>query len=281
MRRIMVCAVLAVCTVVVAGAGYAQQARDPGALVAKVNGAVFVVRGDGRAKAVQYMPLYIADRLETGPKSSVEILFDTGINLRVEENCSVELASLMLGRTPKKSVKSVSMEVNVQTGGVLVDGATIKNKYQLQSMKVRTPTSVAAIRGTVFYAGVAGDGSGKVAVFEGAVQTYRAGMDEVSGVDVAAGRQAVIGLSDNAPSVGVFDDEMRAYRLSVVEEYRKTVAYYRSQLDAFKKRRDLWIRQHKDAFMREIDQNKRDFMQNREGTGDDKIKRMMNDPDFR
>jgi hypothetical protein len=277
----MVCAVLAVCTVVVTGAGYAQQSRDPAALVAKVNGAVFVVRGDGRAKAVQYMPLYIADRLETGPKSSVEILFDTGINLRIEENCSVELASLMLGRTPKKSVKSVSMEVNVKTGGVLVDGATIKNKYQLQSMKVRTPTSVAAIRGTVFYAGVAGDGSGKVAVFEGAVQAYRTDRDETSGVAVVAGRQAVIGFSDDVPSVGGFDDETRAYGLSVVEEYRKAVAYYRRQLDAFKKQRDLWIREHKDAFMREIERDKRDFMQKREGSGDDKIKRIMNDPDLR
>jgi len=273
--------VLAACTAVAVTAGYGQQKQEPAALVVKVTGSAFVVRGGGRATVSQYMPLYLSDRLETGRQSSVEVLFDTGVNVRIEENCVVELVSLVMVPVPKRAVKSVSMELNVRSGGVLVDGATVKEKYRLKSLKVRTPTSVAAVRGTVFYAGVGDSGSGKVAVFEGKVQTYRAGREDDGGVEVGTGSQVVIGPADEELTVVDFDDATRAYGSSVVEDYRRAVAYYRQQLEYFKKQRDRWLRQHKDAFMREIEQNKREFMQRREGTGDEKIKRMLNDPDFR
>ncbi len=118
------------------------------ATLAAVMGKVSI-RSEGEKR---YLPaktgdsLIYSDVVKTGPNSLAHIIFADGSAVLVKEN-----SRLVLQGTPEKKVVSFSI------GEFLVG---IKRKFSTwQSFKVRTPSAVAAVRGTLFWGKVEKDGS--------------------------------------------------------------------------------------------------------------------------
>lgn len=122
------------------------------ASLAGVTGKVSI-RSEGEKR---YLPaktgdsLIYSDAVKTGPNSLAHILFADGSAVLVKEN-----SRLVLQGTPRKTIVSFSI------GEFLVG---IKKKFAAgQSFKVRTPSAVAAVRGTLFWGKVEKDGSAQFA----------------------------------------------------------------------------------------------------------------------
>jgi hypothetical protein len=120
----------------------AQEARD--ARLTKVSGEVSIHTAENPEgiQAEEGMPLEEGDRITTGEGSSAEIGFEDG------HLVSLEAASdLTLSRTSRAET-----ELTLTLGGLI---AKIQALAASEALRVRTPTAVAAVRGTEFGVDVA------------------------------------------------------------------------------------------------------------------------------
>ena len=111
-----------------------------------------------RAKVRQ--PVFAGDKVRTKPKSRAEITLNGGGKVRIAENSELELSEASV--TPMKK----DFNANLSKGKVWV--AATAAFGEKKNVAVRTPTAVAAIRGTKYRAN-AGAAESQVLVYEGKV----------------------------------------------------------------------------------------------------------------
>ncbi len=246
----------------------------PIAVVVQMKGKVFILREKKEFKAEKHMPLYLNDKIKTLNSSYVEILFDCGVTLRVEENTLFEIKNFIVefSETPKKSV-SILLKVN--TGAVLTNTDVNKDKYRLNSLHIITPTTVASVRGTVFYVKVGDDNTTDIAVFQGKVECNLGSFEEEEldtlfeeeiqqemrkKIIIEENKQTTI--SSDLSSIAVVDlsFNIMEYKRTVVKNFLNNSENYRKNFEKFEKERNEWIKKHRDEFKRDTEKRKKEFM---------------------
>jgi len=111
-----------------------------------------------RAKVRQ--PVFAGDKVRTKPKSRAEITLNGGGKLRIGENSELELTSASISPMAK------DFNANLNQGNVWVAAKAAFGEKK--NVSVRTPTAVAAIRGTKYRA-KAGSNESEILVYEGKV----------------------------------------------------------------------------------------------------------------
>ncbi len=99
------------------------------------------------------MPLADGDRVETGADGSAELAFDGGGVVAVESGSQLTLSSL----------EKAKAELKLAFGGFV---AKFHSLLPEQNLSVRTPSAVAAVRGTEFGVQAGKDGATSVGVFD-------------------------------------------------------------------------------------------------------------------
>lgn len=109
------------------------------------------------------------DRVKTGDDGFVALVFaDDQSQLKLRANTEIAIEG-------KREGRAISKTVNMQIGKLLVD-----IKKQRGEFKIATPTSVASVKGTIFYIILDAQGNTWVTTLEGLVELY----NNVSGVSV-------------------------------------------------------------------------------------------------
>lgn len=246
---------------------YAYSIKDneskPVAIVVKVKGEVFVLRSNNKIKADIYMPLYVKDKVQTGSYSTMELIFDSGISFKIEENCDIGIKDIVMMLSGDKHLYKVDVEIEINKGGVLVDAKTIQSQYKLNSLKMFTPTATAAVRGTIFYTGVRDDGKTDVAVFDGEVESYAGKMERIDDFTTKAiikqDQQSSISEQTTVPSVVNLSAEMKEYKNTVVKSFIAKVEFYRKRIETLKQKRQDWIKKNKSDFEKNVKDRKKNF----------------------
>ncbi|HBN45924.1 MAG TPA: FecR family protein [Candidatus Marinimicrobia bacterium] len=126
---------------------------------------VQVAGGDAWEKAKPNRPVFEGDVVRTAAKSRAEITLQGGGKVRIGEKSELELTAANV----KPMTKNFS--ANLKKGNVFVSAkAAFGEKKNVQ---LRTPTAVAAIRGTKYRA-KAGDDESEVLVYDGKVDVNAA-----------------------------------------------------------------------------------------------------------
>jgi hypothetical protein len=142
------------------------------------------------------MPLEESDRIKTGADSFAEILIDDGSLIRVEEDSEIVLSELYADYRTKRIEASIFLKL----GRLLSNVSRFVDRRSRFS--VRTPTTVAGVRGTEFIVETTAAQQTEVGVFEGDV--FVGGIDaqgnliEGTEVPVTRGNQTTI-LLDRRP----------------------------------------------------------------------------------
>lgn len=129
------------------------------AKIKTIEGNVSVLRSNSEEwrKALPNMPLKIGDQLFSREESFVEVVFNSGAILRMDENTKIVLEES--GEKKTRTANSIgNVWVNMQK---LVSSG---KEFELAS-----PAAVAAIRGTVFNMSTSDDSSTDVSVYNGKV----------------------------------------------------------------------------------------------------------------
>ncbi len=116
-------------------------------------------------KAKPNRPVFEGDVISTAPKSRAEITLQGGGKMRIGENSELELTAANV----KPMAKNFS--ANLKKGNIFVSAKAVFGEKK--SVSVRTPTAVAAIRGTKYRA-KAGDDESEVFVYDGKVDVNAA-----------------------------------------------------------------------------------------------------------
>ncbi|MCS7230666.1 MAG: FecR family protein [Elusimicrobiota bacterium] len=249
--------------------------QNPIAVITRLKGKAVIIRLDKKLEVEKYMPVYVEDKLKTFSSSFVELLFENGISLRVEENCNLDFKKIDFKFSEGK--KKTKMMLEIFQGASIVDVEVFKEKYQLDSLHIITPTMVASVRGTVFYINVKDDYSTNVAVFEGEVEGYidKLDVEELLKLDeeeyemeelkrkrivIPERKQTTFSYDVTTPAVIDLTFNMLEYKRTVVDDFLKCTKEYRENFEKFKKQRDEWIRKHKEKFKKEIFEKKKKFM---------------------
>ncbi len=117
-------------------------------------------KADGWAKATMNHEMFVGDRIKTAEKSRAEITLNGGGKFRIAEKSEVLLTEAKITGLKKDFGATVSRG-QVWVAAKAAFGET-------KNVAVRTPTAVAAIRGTKYRA-VAGDEESSVLVYDGEV----------------------------------------------------------------------------------------------------------------
>jgi hypothetical protein len=250
----------------------AEVNQNPVALVIKTKGKTVVKRNKEEIKIEQYMPLYINDKIKTYSASFVELLFDTGICLRIEEKSVFELKKFVQYTYEDKTKPYINFGFKLYKGTVLTD-VDVFNNYNFGSLHIVTPTSVVSVRGTVFYVNVDDDENTKIVVFKGKVECLITEItDDVfdklfeeefyelkKSVVIEEEQQTVFTHELVLPAVTSLSFDMIEYKKSVVNDFVKLSQRYRKEFEEFKERRNKWIEKHKEQFKKDIIEQKNKF----------------------
>lgn len=142
--RVYVAGLLMAACVSTPSLALAQGAGEIGR-VKTVTGAATVVRGKAQAPATPGYQLLVSDVLTTGPNGRIGVTFVDNSRFAVGPNSRVSLSQFEFDDTTHKG-KSLTT-VDRGTLGVVSGQIAKENK---DAMKVRTPTSLLAARGTTF-----------------------------------------------------------------------------------------------------------------------------------
>lgn len=251
---------------------YAFCENTPIAVISKVKGKAFIIREKKEIKIEKYMPVYVRDKLKTLSSSFVELLFENGVSLRIEENSMLDVNEFILKQSKEKI--PTKMILKVSKGCCVVDADVFKDKYQLDALYVITPTIVASVRGTVFLLNVKDDDTTDIAVFEGEVDGFLESLDEselmsLEEYEFEEIKRKKISISENKQATFSYDMatyaivdlsfNMLEYKRSVVEEFLRTTKENRENFEKFKRHRNEWIKKHKEDFKKDILENKERF----------------------
>jgi len=149
----------------IAFAGSAQQGKRFGKITLPL-GKVEVQSAETSdwTKAKMQHPVFVNDKIRTGTRSRVEITLTGGGKLRLGENSEIELTEAKIDRLQKE------FNAKMKKGKAWIKTATAFGERK--NVTIRTPTAVAAIRGTK-YRVEAGDKESSVLVYQGEVEVNR------------------------------------------------------------------------------------------------------------
>jgi hypothetical protein len=224
------------------------RAEDWDARVTQVKGDVTVYTAEEAegGPASEDMPLQAGDRIHTGPDSSVEIGLDGGSVLALQSNSDFTLTA------PSKTDSVFTLAL----GSLLAKIQSLGGG----GLKIKTPTAVAAVRGTEFGVEVEDGSDTHVGVFD-------EGRVEVTGAD---GAGAELLKSNEETRVVRGGKPVMAYRLKKLLRHRERVRGFRGRLKILKarwqalppeRRRELRARHHEK--MRELRRARREKLQER------------------
>lgn len=120
-------------------------AADEIGRIKSVAGAASVIRGKTAAPATPGYRLLVSDVLTTGPNGRIGVTFVDNSRFAVGPNSRVELSQFEFDDTSHRGKSLTTMDRG--TLGVVSGQIAKENK---DAMKVRTPTSLLAARGTTF-----------------------------------------------------------------------------------------------------------------------------------
>lgn len=145
----------------IAFAGSAQQGKRFGKITLPL-GKVEVqsVGTSDWTKAKMQHPVFVNDKIRTGTRSRVEITLTGGGKLRLGENSEIELTDAKIERLQKE------FNAKMKKGKAWIKTATAFGERK--NVTIRTPTAVAAIRGTTYRLELSEEES-SVLVYEGKV----------------------------------------------------------------------------------------------------------------
>ncbi len=131
--------------------------------VVSLSGKATVYHGKGAVPETlaTQAPVYEKDVISTEPSAKVKIRFDDGTHVTIAELSSLEIREFALG--PKPKMPSAFF--------ILASGAfraVVNNVSQRDKFVVRTPTAVAAVRGTDWMGEIKADSTG-IVVLQGKV----------------------------------------------------------------------------------------------------------------
>jgi len=144
MMRVYVAGLLMAAGLSTPSLAFAQGAGEIGR-IKTVTGAASVVRGKATAAAAPGYQLLVSDVLTTGPNGRIGVTFIDNSRFAVGPNSRVALSQFEFDDTTHRG-KSLTT-VDRGTLGVVSGQIAKENK---DAMKVRTPTSLLAARGTTF-----------------------------------------------------------------------------------------------------------------------------------
>jgi len=151
---------------------YTQIARQPVGKITFPLNRVFVLRAGSSQLQMAYfnMEVYEGDKIETKKESRCEITLRNGDVIRIDENSIYTLEKIEL---KEKVVKAESF-LNVGKLWSNIKKIFSKSDY----FRVKSPTAIIAVRGTVYRMNALPDSSLEVYVYKGQVQVspYRASM---------------------------------------------------------------------------------------------------------
>ncbi len=133
-------------------------------------GKVTVTRGWSTTDLVKGDPVYDGDVVEAARNSSAELVLGSGHHVKVKAGTKLRVSPL-----------GSSYEVQTFYGSVLA--AVVSSQDDARGFRVSTPTASGAVRGTLFTAEVAEDGS----------TTFRVLYGEVAASDAAGTAEVVVG----------------------------------------------------------------------------------------
>lgn len=135
---------VALLVVATAVSGVAAQDQRSGTLKT-VQGTVAISQGDARRTAVPGGGVAEAERISTGPDSAAVLLLRDGTLITIGANTQVDISRFQFDATAQTG----GLTVKVLVGTVrLVTG--LLGKLQPDNVKVQTPSSTVAVRGTDF-----------------------------------------------------------------------------------------------------------------------------------
>ena len=169
---------------IIGPASYASSAESVGT-VTKVSNQAQI----GSRTAVVGAPIFMSDKLRTGPSSRLQVTFRDQSDLTLGENANVTIDQFVY--EPAKSTGAVVL--NAAQGAFRFAGGKIKNMDE-KRIVVSTPEAAIAVRGTEFWAGPI-DGKYGVLLLKGHVGvSNRAGAVSLStpgmGTDIPLRRKA-------------------------------------------------------------------------------------------
>ena len=140
-------------------------AQQPFGKITLPLGKVEVSQNNHWSKAKPNQPVFQGNIIRTQPKSRCEITLTGGGKVRIGENSELELNDADV----KPMVKNFN--ANLKKGNVWVSAKAAFGEKK--NIAIRTPTAVAAIRGTKYRA-KAGEGESSVKVYDGKVDVNQA-----------------------------------------------------------------------------------------------------------
>ena len=155
---------IGVARVLAAMAGHAMAAAPSGTVLAVVQSAN--IDGATGKKVLQpEAPVYAGDRIDTGPVGSAQIRFRDDTKLVVGPNSSMVIDAFVFN--DDNTAREIS--INVVKGAFrFITGSSRKDAY-----KITTPTATIGVRGTEFDIAVEGEGTTRIANFEGMTRICR------------------------------------------------------------------------------------------------------------
>lgn len=144
--------------------GLVKANREPVGKVTFPLNRVFVLRaGSSQLEMVHFnMPVYPGDKIETKKESRCEITLKNGDVVRIDENSIYTLDQIQV---TQETVKAESF-LNVGKLWATVRKIFSKDDY----FKVKSPSAVIAVRGTIYRLNVNPDSSTQVRVYDGKVE---------------------------------------------------------------------------------------------------------------
>jgi ferric-dicitrate binding protein FerR (iron transport regulator) len=194
-------------------------------------------------------------RVATGADGSAELLFEDGTAVRVEANSSLTL------ETARQTADAREFSFRLWAGRLL---SQVMKRDTNARYSVRTPTAVAAVRGTEFVADAA-DGTTGLAVFEGTVETQSLDGDKLLGDPVALEPNQELSVEKGRPA-----GPPRTIS-AAMEQYRQGVAaLFQQRMEDYRRNTAKVIQLQRDFMLRRQQQN-RDAMEKRRRENADRM----------
>ncbi len=162
MRSLKVIAVALLLTGMLFGQDGAAEKEAVGTITFPLNRVFVIPAGTANLEFAGFnMPIYAGDKIQTKKESRCEITLVTGDVIRIDENSLFTIEALV------KKDSTVQVESSLSFGRIW---ANIRKLFSgEESVKVKSPSAVIAVRGTIYRIDANEDQSTEVRVYEGAV----------------------------------------------------------------------------------------------------------------
>ena len=182
MKRFLLAAALLLLTLPAATQDQKEEKEAIGKVSFPLNRVFVIPAGSSRLQIARFnMPLYQGDKIETKRESRCEITFNNGDVIRIDENSIYTVEAF----SQKDSTSATESSLSI--GRIW---ANIRKLFSDDAyFKVKSPSAVIAVRGTIYRVDADKDHSTQVRVYEGEVSVEPAG--SLGGVKSAPGKHSI------------------------------------------------------------------------------------------